>query len=51
LLDRVAALTQAGNEAFGELRVTHEHNQHLRVPTAIISYTRGGSRRVDLTRQ
>jgi hypothetical protein len=50
LLDRVAGLTQAGNEAFTELRAIYEHHQHLRVPPVITSYTRAGPRRVDLSR-
>jgi hypothetical protein len=49
LLDRVAVLTQAGNEAFDELRALYEHNQQLHVPSTIISYTRSGPRRIDLT--
>jgi hypothetical protein len=49
LLDRVAALTQRGNEAFGALRAIYEHNEHLRVPPVIISYTGAGPRRIDLT--
>jgi hypothetical protein len=38
LLDRVAALTQAGNESFAELRDIYEDNRQLRVPPVIISY-------------
>ena len=49
LLDRVAAVTQARNEAFPDLRAIYEHNQQLRVPPVIISYTGAGTRRVDLT--
>jgi hypothetical protein len=49
LLDHVAALTQAGNETFAELRALYEHTQRLRVPPVIFSYTGDEPRRVDLT--
>jgi hypothetical protein len=48
LLDRVATLTRAGNEAFAQLRAIYEHNQNLRVPPVIISYTLAGPQRIDL---
>jgi hypothetical protein len=51
LLDRVAALTQAGSEAFPALRAIYEHNQRLRVPPVIISYSQAGPRQVDLSGQ
>ena len=47
LLDRVAVLTQAGNETFTELRSIYEDDR-LRVPPVITSYTEAGSRTVDL---
>jgi hypothetical protein len=49
LLDRVAALTQAGNESFVELRALYEHDQRLRVPPVIFSYTGDEPCRIDLT--
>ncbi|MGD8998307.1 MAG: transglutaminase-like domain-containing protein [Anaerolineae bacterium] len=48
LLDRVAVLTQAGNEAFTELRAIYEYNQQLRVPSVVISYDGAEPRQVDL---
>jgi len=48
LLDRVAALTQAGNEAFAELRALFEGEDGLRVPPVVVSYTREGPREVAL---
>jgi len=48
LLDRVAALTQADNSTFAELRFTHENDARLRVPPVINSYTRAGVRKVQL---
>jgi hypothetical protein len=49
LLDRVAALTQRGNEAFDELRALYERSDRLRVPPVVTSYTSAGPRRVDVT--
>jgi hypothetical protein len=49
LLDRVATLTQAGNEAFAQLRATYNRNPNLRVPAVVTSYTRSGPRHIDLT--
>ncbi|MGD1993303.1 MAG: transglutaminase-like domain-containing protein [Anaerolineae bacterium] len=48
LLDRVAALTQADNEAFTELRALYENTGALRVPPVIISYVDGQPHQVDL---
>jgi len=48
LLDRVAALTQAGNEVFAELRSVYESNVCLRVPPVIKSYTKKGLRLVNI---
>ena len=47
-LDRVAALTQADNSAFAELRSTYEEDARLRVPPVVNSYTRAGVRKVHL---
>jgi hypothetical protein len=49
LLDDVAELTQADNEAFRELRAIYEQNEHLRVPSVVISYDGDTPRRVNLT--
>jgi hypothetical protein len=49
LLDDVAELTQADNEAFRELRAIYEQNEHLRVPSVVISYDGDTPHRVDLT--
>ncbi|MFX1412150.1 MAG: transglutaminase domain-containing protein [Promethearchaeota archaeon] len=51
LLDRVAVLTQAGNDAFGELRAIYESDERLRVPPVVTSYTDAGPREVTLTEQ
>ncbi len=40
LLDRVAAITLAGNEAFPELRALYELESRLRVPAVINSYAK-----------
>lgn len=48
LLDRVAALTQAGNEAFIELRSIYENDDRLRVPSVITSYTEAGPQKINL---
>ena len=48
LLDRVAALTQADNDAFGELRAVYS-DERLRVPPVVTSYTDAGPRQVRLT--
>jgi hypothetical protein len=48
LLDRVAALAQAGNESFAELRALYEGDQQLRVPSIIVSYTEAGPVKIDL---
>jgi hypothetical protein len=48
LLDRVAALTMAGNEQFAEMRVLYEEEARLRVPEVIRSYGAGGVREVRL---
>jgi hypothetical protein len=50
LLDRVAVLTQAGNETFTELRSIYEDDR-WRVPPVITSYTEAGSRTVDLVNE
>jgi hypothetical protein len=48
LLDRVAALTLEGNEAFAEVRATYENEERLRVPAVIRSYTAAGVQAVDI---
>jgi len=48
LLDRVAMLTQAGPEAFAEMRALYEGDPRLRVPAVVKSYTMAGPRMVDL---
>jgi hypothetical protein len=48
LLDRVAVLTQVGNEAFPELRSVYENDDRLRVPSVVTSYTEAGPRKIDL---
>jgi hypothetical protein len=55
LLDRVAEVTLAGEEAFGELRQLYETDERLRVPSAVTSYSPTTGARVrspldDLTR-
>jgi len=50
LLDRVAVLSQAGNEVFAELRAIYE-DARLRVPPVVTSYTDAGPREVILTGQ
>jgi len=47
LLDRVAALTLAGDEAFPEMRALYESNEHLRVPPIIRSYHDAGVLEID----
>ncbi len=42
LLDRVAALSLAGNEQFAEMRGLYEEDERLRVPPVIRSYGAGG---------
>lgn len=49
LLDRVAALTLAGDEAFPEVRSVYENDARLRVPPVIRSYTAAGVRTIELT--
>jgi hypothetical protein len=49
LLDRVAALTQSGNQSFADLRDIYEDHQQLRVPPVVISYTGAGPVDVALT--
>ena len=39
LLDKVATLTQAGNEAFPEMQAIYEGNADLKVPRAVKSYS------------
>lgn len=48
LLDHVAALTQADNKEFPEMRSLYENDTRLRVPPIIRSYTRDGVRTVEL---
>jgi hypothetical protein len=47
-LDQVAALSQAGNEAFFELRFTYENDLRLRVPPIVHSYIESGPILVNL---
>ncbi len=49
LLDRVAPLTLAGNEAFAELRSIYESDARLRVPPVIRSYTQAGAQEIKLS--
>ena len=49
LLDRVAALTLAGDLAFLEVRTLYENEVRLRVRGTVRSYTRRGVRPVTLT--
>jgi len=44
LLDRVAALTLAGNESFSEMRAIYTTDERLRVPPSVRSYAAGGVR-------
>lgn len=48
-LDRAAALTLAGNEAFAEMRSVYRSDERLRVPPVIRSYPESGVQVVDLT--
>lgn len=50
LLDRVAALTLAGDEAFTEMRSVYRSDERLRVPPVIRSYPGASAEIVDLTR-
>lgn len=43
LLDRVAALTLAGNENFAEVRALYEGDDRLRVPPTILSWVAGAT--------
>lgn len=40
-LDRIAALTLAGNESFADLRAFYDAEEHVRVPPVIVSYPGG----------
>ena len=40
LIDRVAALTLAGDEAFGDVRAIYESNERLRVPPVVFNALR-----------
>jgi hypothetical protein len=51
LLDRVAALTLADNDAFQEVRSVYEGSAGLRVPRFIESYFSLGVQTVDITRE
>ena len=42
LLDRVASITLAGNDAFSDLRTIYENDARLRVPPTIKSFTQNG---------
>jgi hypothetical protein len=48
LLDRVAALTLADNEAFAEMRSLYENDDRLRVPPIIRSYNDAGVREIKI---
>ena len=48
LLDRVATLTLAGNEAFPGLRSIYENEARLRVPPVIKSYHDAGVREINI---
>jgi len=49
LLDRVAAITQAGNDAFTQLRMIYENEARLRVPPTIKSFTQSGVKMINLS--
>ena len=49
LLDRVAAITQAGNDAFTQLRTIYENEARLRVPPTIKSFTQSGVKMINLS--
>ncbi len=46
LLDRIAALTMAGDEAFPELRRLYEEDERLRVPPAVFNAERNATEQV-----
>ncbi len=48
LLDRVAALALADNEAFAEMRSLYENDDRLRVPPIIRSYNDAGVREIKI---
>ncbi|MDQ2827432.1 MAG: hypothetical protein M3Y74_00035 [Chloroflexota bacterium] len=39
MLDRVAIITEAGNDAFPTLRSTYQHNADLRVPGQVTNWS------------
>jgi hypothetical protein len=48
LLDRAAAVTQADNSKFKEVRSIYQDSPELRVPAVIRSYAKGGLRNVEI---
>src|SRR3989449_3881735 len=48
LLDRVAEVTQAGDERHAEVMTLHDSESGLRVPRVIVSFGPGGDAKVDL---
>ncbi len=46
LLDRVAALTLAGDDAFAEMRATYESDDRLRVPPVVFNALRNAAEKV-----
>jgi hypothetical protein len=48
LLDRAAALTLAGDEAFSEMRALYDSEARLHVPPIIRSYTDAGVREINI---
>ena len=48
LLDRVAELTQAGDDRHAEVLALHDSEAGLRVPRMIVSFGPGGGATVDL---
>lgn len=49
LIDKIASLTIAGNDAFPEIRSLYENNPYLQVSEEITSYTLLGPRKVKLS--
>jgi hypothetical protein len=48
LLDRVAELTQAGDERHAQVLALHDAEPRLRVPRKIVSFGPGGGATIDL---
>ncbi len=39
LLDKLATLTQGGNDTFDEIRAVYESDERLRVPPVVMNYS------------